>query len=92
MTIFVKYKINVLFTNCDYNFSFKFFEALSAKNKSFAYIMFINVVAIQIKNASNTSFVVFKNMKINDLHDYEKENCYIINIDNRYFIVVSTLN
>ena len=92
MTIFVKYKNNVLFTNRDYNFLFKFFEALNAKSEFFVYIIFINVVAIQMKNALNTFFVIFKNIKINDLHDYEKENCYIININNRYFIVISALN
>ena len=31
-------------------------------------------------------------MKINDLHDYEKESCYMININNCYFVVVSTSN
>ena len=74
MTIFVKYKNNILFINHDYNFLFKFSEALNAENEFFAYIIFINVVAIQIKNASNTFFVIFKNIRINDLHDYEKEN------------------
>ena len=92
MTILIKYKSSVLFTNCDYNFSFKFSEALNAKNEFFAHIVFINVVAIQMKNASNTFFVIFKNMKVNDLHDYEKENCYIINIDNRHFVIVSASN
>ena len=92
MTIFIKYKNNVLFTNRDYNFSFKFFEALSVKSKFFAHIMFVNVVAIQIKNALNTFFVIFKNMRINDLYNYEKKNCNMINIDNRYFIVVLALN
>ena len=68
MTVFVKYKNNVLFTNRDYNFSFKFFKALNAKSKFFVYIMFINIVAIQIKNALNIFFVIFKNMKINNLY------------------------
>ena len=92
MTIFVKYKKNVLFTNRDYSFSFKFFETLSAKSKFFVHIVFVNVIAIQIKNASNTSFVVFKNMKINNLHDYKEKNCYIININDRYLVVVSASN
>ena len=90
MTIFVKYKNNVLFTNRDYSFSFKFFKTLSAKNEFFVHIMFVNVVAIQMKNASNTFFVVFKNMRVSNLHDYEKENCYIISIDDRHLVVVST--
>ena len=89
MTIFVKYKKSILFTNRDYSFSFKSFEALNAENEFFVYIVSVNVVAIQMRNASNTSFVIFKNIKINDLHDYEKENCYIINIDNRHFVIVS---
>ena len=92
MTIFIKYKNNILFTNRNYNLLFKFFEILNAKDKFFAHIMFINVVAIQMKNISNTSFVIFKNIKINNLHDYEKESCYIININNCYFIVVLALN
>ena len=92
MTIFVKYKDNVLSTDRDYNFSFKSFKALSVENKFFVYIMFINVVAIQMKNALNTFFVVFKNMKMNDLHDYEEKDCYIINIDDRYLVVVSASN
>ena len=90
MTIFVKYKNNILFTNRNYNFSFKTFKTLNAENEFFVYIMSVNVVAIQMKNASNTSFVIFKNMKINDLHDYKKENCYMINIDNRHLVAVST--
>ena len=90
MTISVKYKNNVLFTNYNYNFLFKSFKTLSAENEFFVHIMFINVVAIQIKNTSNTSFVVFKNMKINDLHDYEKENCYMINIDDRHLVAALT--
>ena len=89
ITILVKYKENALFTDRDYSFSFKFLEALNAESEFFAHIVFINVIAIQIKNASNTSFVVFKNMRINDLYDYKKENCYIINIDDRHFVVVS---
>ena len=92
MIIFVKYKKNILFTNRDYNFSFKSSETLNAKNEFFVYIMFINVVAIQIKNTLNTFFVIFKNMKINNLHDYEKESYYIINIDNRHLVVASTSN
>ena len=54
--------------------------------------MFVNIVAIQIKNALNIFFVIFKNIKPNDLHDYEKKNCYIINIDDYHLFVVSTLN
>ena len=92
MIIFIKYKNNVLFTNRDYNFSFKFFKILSAENEFFVHIMFINVIAIQIKNALNISFMIFKNMKINNLHDYKKEDCYMINIDNRHFVVVLTSN
>ena len=65
---------------------------MSAKNEFFAYIVFINVIAIEMKNTSETFFVIFKNMKINDLYNYEKENCYMINIDNRYFVVVLALN
>ena len=90
MTIFVKHKNNVLFTNRDYNFSYKFSETLNAKSKFFVYIMSVNIVAIQMRNALNTFFVVFKNMKINNLYDYEEKNYYIININNRYFVVVST--
>ena len=89
MTIFVKYKNSVLFMNCDYNFSFKFFEKLNAKSKFFAHIVFVNVIVVEIKNASNTFFVMFKNMSIEDLHDYKEESCYIININDRHFIAVS---
>ena len=46
MTILIKYKNNVLFMNQNYNFSFKFFKALSAKSEFFVYIMFVNIVAI----------------------------------------------
>ena len=46
MTIFVKYKKSALLTNRDYNFSFKFFETLNAKNKFFVHIVFVNVIAI----------------------------------------------
>ena len=88
MTIIVKYKNSVLFTNCDYNFSFKFFEELNAKSKLFAYIVFINVVVVQIKNASNIFFVVLRNIRIKDLHDYKKKSCYMISIDNQYFVAV----
>ena len=92
MTIFVKYKNSILFTNRDYNFLFKSFETLNAESEFFAYIMFVNVVAIQIKNVSNIFFMIFKNIKVNDLHDYKKKSYYMINIDNHHFVVVSTPN
>ena len=31
-------------------------------------------------------------MKINDLHNYEKEDYYVININNHQFVIVSALN
>ena len=92
MTIFVKYKNNVLLTNRNYNFLFKFFKTLNVENKFFVYIVSVNIIAIQIKNVLNIFFVVFKNMRIKNLHNYEKENCYMININNRHLVVVSMLN
>ena len=74
MTIFIKIRDNRLSKNRDYNFDFKQnFQILKSKFFFFNHIINVQIIVIQIRNVNNKSYILFKNIKINMLRNYEKK-------------------
>lgn len=76
ITILVKYCEKILSSDRDYNFLSRF-DIIKSSDDFFAYIIDANVEAIQIRNVFNEIFVVLKNLLIEELQNYNKNNCYL---------------
>ena len=64
---------------------------LESKNGFFAHVTGSELVAVQIKNAFNKSFIVSKNFKIEQLRNYDEKDCFIANSKKCHLIITSAL-
>ena len=87
MTIFVKFRDQILLVDRNYLFYFQKNNRLNSKNDFFIYVIDVNFVAIQIRNVTNQSIIVSRNFKFDKLRNYDKKNYYLVNFDNRHLIV-----
>lgn len=89
MIISIRIKKFKISTNRSYNFYFKIKRQLKSKNKYFAYVTKIKMIAIQIKNTSTKSYVISKNFKIEHFCNYDEKNCFLTTSKNNHLIVIS---
>ena len=88
----IKLRDNVLFIDRDYNFCFKSNQMLKQKNDFFVVIIDFNSMTIQIWNVNDQFYRISRNLKIDNFRDFEKENCYLINVDDNHFATMFFIN
>ena len=89
MTVLVKIRECNLSKDRDYNFEFKQnFQVLNSEKNFFNHITDVQIIVVQIRNVNNKSYILFKNVKINMLRNYEEKNCYNTSSNNRHFAIV----
>ena len=88
----IKLRDNVLFIDRDYSFCFKSNQMLKQKNNFFTVIIDFNSMTIQIRNVNNQFYRISRNLKIDNFRDFEKNNCYAINVDDNHFATMSSTN
>ena len=81
----------------DHDFIFSFYEQIfinarfDKENKIVFYIIDVNICTVQINNITNKTVIVAKNSRLKIIQKYEKEDCYVMFIEN-VFLTASTLN
>lgn len=89
MTISIHIKKATISNDIYYSFLFKTQFTLDSKDDFFAHVIEFKLIAIQMKNAFNTSYVISKNVKINKLHDYDEEKYYMTRSKYRHLAIAS---
>ena len=80
----IKLRDNALLIDRDYSFCFKSNQMLKQKNDFFVIIIDFNSMTIQIRNVNNQSYRISRNLKIDNFRDFEKKDCYAINVDDNH--------
>ena len=89
MIISIRLRNATLFKNKNYSFFFKIEQHLKSKGNFFAHVMKSEMTTIQMRNTSNKSYTIFKNLKVKHLRDYDEKNCFMIASKDCYLIVTS---
>ena len=90
--MFVQIKNKQLSSDKNYNFFFIVNEKLDSKNEFFAHVMKSNVKTIQIQNISKKFYVLSKNLKIEYVKNYTKQDCYMISSKNKHETIIIKKN
>ena len=88
----VKLRDNALFIDRDYNFCLKSNQMLKQENDFFAVIIDFNSMTVQIRNVNNQSYRISRNLKIDNFRDFEKKDCYAINVDDNHLAMMSSIS
>ena len=88
----IKLRDNALLIDRDYNFCFKSNQMLKQENDFFVIIIDSNSMTIQIQNVNNQFYRISRNLKIDNLRDFEKKDCYVINVDDSYLVTMFFTN
>ena len=80
---------SIISNEVDYNFFSKIQFTLNSKNDFFAHVIELKLIIVQIRNAFDTSFIIFKNFRIGKLQNYIEEDFYMIRLKNRHLTIVS---
>ena len=88
MSILIKFRKRFISINKDYNFYFILNVRFKFNGDVFAYIINVNIIFVQIRNAIDKLCVLFKNIKIKRLRNYNKKNCYLINVKSCYLTTI----
>ena len=75
--------------NHDYSFFSKMKRMLKSKKKYFVHVTSFNLIAVQIRNTSDRSYIIFKNFKIEHLRDFDEKNCFMTSSENSHLAVTS---
>ena len=85
----VRIKSAQISKNRNYNFFSKMKRMLKSKKKYFVHVTSFNLVAVQIKNILNRSYIIFKNFKMKHLRDFDEKNCFMISFENSHLAMTS---
>jgi hypothetical protein len=86
MTIFVKIREKLL-SERDYVFNSKENFMLESEEEFFSHIMINKFVAMQIRNTSTHSFVILKNLNIDKMSDYQKNEYFLTSSKNKHLAI-----
>ena len=89
MSISIKFRKRFISINKNYNFYFISNVRFKFDNNVFVYIINVNIIFVQIQNAIDKLCILFKNIKIEQLRNYDEKNCYLINIKSCYLTTIS---
>ena len=85
MSISFKNQKSLLFNKKNYSFqSHATLLNFNVEKKVMIHIMNSETSAIHIRNAIDKLIIIFKHIKLNKITNYEKKNCYHINVFNVY--------
>ena len=92
IAIIVKFRDKSMSIDRNYFFHFISNVKFKSNDEFFVHIVDVNVDAVQIRNVTNKSCIISRNVKINKLHDFEKKNCYVVDSKNRHLAAVIAFN
>lgn len=90
MTISIKYRDKVISNNRNYSFLSRFDITLESSEEFFAHIVNANVETIQVRNVFNKIFIVSKNLLIEELQNYDEDECYLAHSKDAHLVVTSS--
>ena len=73
IAIIVKFRDKLMSIDRNYFFHFISNVKLESNNEFFVYIVDVNVNVVQIRNVTNKFYIIFRNVKIDKLHDFEEK-------------------
>ena len=88
MIILVKYRDKVLLVDRDYNFLLKSKINFDLDDEFFAHILSTNVAVVRVRNATENVVIIIKNMRVDNLQNFNEKDCYLINLENRHLVIV----
>ena len=89
MSISIKFQKRFILVNKDYSFHFILNAQFELNDNVFVYIIDINIIFVQIRNAIDKLCVLFKNIKIEQFRNYDEKNCYLVDVENYYLTTIS---
>ena len=92
VTMSIKLRDNALSIDRDYNFCFKSNQMLKQENDFFVIIIDFNSMTMQIRNVNDQSYRVSRNLKIDNFRDFEKKDCYLVNVDDNHLATMSFIS
>ena len=92
IAIIVKFRDKLMSIDRNYFFHFISNVKLKSNDEFFVHIVDVNVDVVQIRNVTNKSCIIFRNVKIDKFHDFEKENCYVVDSKNRHLAAITIFN
>ena len=92
MIVLVRYRDKVVSSDRDYNFFLKSNVTLDSNDDFLAHIVSTNIIAIQVRNATDKTFIVVKNIRVENLQNFDEEDCYLASSDDDHLTVVSFSN
>ena len=87
MAVPIHVKNNQMSTDKDYSFFSKIDRMLNSEKGFFAHVIETDLIAVQMKNTSAKSYIIFKNLKVNHFRDFEKEGCFLTTSQNRHLTI-----
>ena len=85
MSIFFKSQKSFLLNKKNYFFQFHATSLnFDVEKKIMIHIMNFEISAIHVRNAIDKLIIIFKHIKLNKITNYEKKNCYYIDVFNVY--------
>ena len=89
MFVSVKFRKFFILQNKDYMFHFQSNIRFDFDNDFCFHIIDVNIIVVQVRNVIDKFCVLFKNVKVNRFRNYEKRNCYFVQLKNRHLTIVS---
>ena len=92
IAIIVKFRDKSMSINRDYFFHFISNVRFESNDEFFVYIVDVNIDVVQIRNVINKSCIISRNVKIDNFHNFEEKNCYVVDSKNRHFAAIAVFN
>ena len=93
MTISIKIRGSALLDDRDYNFKSKSdFKQLRLEEEFFNHIIDAHVMIVQIRNITTKTIILFKNVKVETLQNFNEEKCYHVVFENKHLTAISSFN
>ena len=89
IAITMKFRDKFVSANRNYFFHSIFDVKLKSNDDFFFHIVDVNVDVVQIRNVIDKFCIIFRNVKIDKLRDFEEKDCYVVDSKNRHFVAVA---
>ena len=75
--------------NRDFSIFSKVKRMLKSKKKYFVHVTNFTLIAMQIRNISDRSYIIFKNFKIEHLRNFNEKNRFMTSFENSHLTMTS---
>ena len=89
MAVSMRMRDAKFFKNRNYSFFFKTERQLNFEGRFFVHVTSSEILAVQIRNTSGKSYTMPKNLKIDHVRNYDKEDRFMITSESFYLAVAS---